>query len=313
VAVDDAQGYAPYAVDGCRVAYVDAATGALVLRDLAAGTKVDVAAKTEAPRRPSLRDDVLTWEATLGGVPSVRVRSSGNVSTISGAFHHAREPRAAVDAVVFTGWSSADEKGDTDVYVFHTATGAVDVAGGGAGQQRFADISASHVAYSDFSEDPDLTYDEDGADLADVVLVDRSSGTATPRKRAGKQAFPLLGSAGNVVYMEWEGLHPEPKFEAFGLRAFAIDAPATDVFLADVLDALRFLRPTTAGGLVAWSESSLSGDVLRHLSLSSPGTVEAVTSLTGLSLTVPAVTPGLILVGAKATGSSTYELRATGL
>jgi hypothetical protein len=64
VAETDLDGYPPYAVDGCAMAYVSTA-GNLMLRDLTSGTEQSVAPAAEAPRRPTLSGGVLAWEARV--------------------------------------------------------------------------------------------------------------------------------------------------------------------------------------------------------------------------------------------------------
>jgi len=61
----------------------------------------------------------------------------------------------------------------------------------GPGEQRFADVSAEYVVATDFSEDPDGKYDGEG-DLADIVVFDRATQTASKRVAEKKQAFPML-------------------------------------------------------------------------------------------------------------------------
>ncbi len=159
---------------------------------------------------------------------AVRVHDANGTVTVGGDFDHAGEPRVAVDAVVFTGWRDVDDHGDTDVFLFKPSTGEVTVIAGGPAQQRFADVSATHIAWTDFAEDPDGFFGDDSNDMADVVVLARETNEQTTRKQSGKQAFPLLGAAGKVAYLDWGLVHPEPKFSAYGIRLGPIAGDGTD-------------------------------------------------------------------------------------
>src|SRR5688572_9365381 len=62
-----ALGYPPYSIDGCSLAYVagsGADAGALLVRGLGSTKDLAVAAPAdEVPRRPSLGENILAWEA----------------------------------------------------------------------------------------------------------------------------------------------------------------------------------------------------------------------------------------------------------
>lgn len=252
VAAVDLDGFPSYAVDGCQLAYVSAASKSLVLRDLTSGAETTVAPATESPRRPSLAGGLLAWEADEGGKSVVRLRSGGQTTTVAGGFDHAGEPRATADAVVFTGWLGASADGDTDVFSFTPGDASPALVAGGAGQQRFADISATHIALSDFSEDPGGAYAGDGTSLADIIVIDRATKTPTKRAASGKQAFPMLGSSGTLAYLEWVTVHPVPKLQEYAIVAVplaTLAAPATK--LADV-QSEEAVRPTASAGVVEW-------------------------------------------------------------
>src|SRR5262245_7659615 len=156
----DLQGYPPYAADGCTLVYVApgaqaGVSGDLRIRDLASGVESTLAPASESPRRPTIGGDVVAWEAKDGTRAVVRVRVNGTTTTMTGAFDHAGEPRATADAVVFTAWRGVDTLADTDVLSYEVASTRTEVVFGGAGQQRFADVSRGYVAAADFSEDPD--------------------------------------------------------------------------------------------------------------------------------------------------------------
>lgn len=247
----DPLGYPPYALDGCRLVYVapEDGGGALHLRDLATGADLELEPAASQPRRPALSGEVIAWEIGDGAKSQVRVSFQGNVRTLTGNFDHAGEPRVAVDAVVFTAFMGANPTDDTDVYLYDVDSDELSPVAQGAGQQRFADVSATHVAVTDFSEDPRGYFDQFES-IADLLIIDRQTGLATPRKRPGKQAFPLLGSDDALVYLDWGAVHPEPKFSQFGLRAGVLDAPLDadyDVEPEGIRTDPAYLRPSLRG------------------------------------------------------------------
>jgi hypothetical protein len=247
IAGDDPYAYPVYALDGCTLAYVGA-DAALHVRDLATGK--DEVVDSESPRRPSLAGDTLAWESRVSGTTKVRVRFAGMVTTLDGI---AGEPRAAHDAVAFTRWTTADPNGDTDVMLYVPSKGTTTLVAGGPGQQRFADASDTFVAVTDFSEDPDLRFDGNETDLADIGLFDRSTGTLTLRKKPGKQAFPILAGGASLVYHDWASIHPQPKLEAYDLYRTTLSAPvAGDALLASIQTYPPYTRPAGRGGVVEW-------------------------------------------------------------
>lgn len=174
----------------------------------------------------------------------MRVRSGGATTTSAGAFDHAGEPRAAADAIVFTVWLEADPLGDTDVLLYDPAAGRLVPIATGPGQQRFADVSETHVAYTDFAEDPDGRFDDDGSDAADVVAVDRATGEERRREKEGKQAFPMLAGGGRLGFLDWGLVHPELKRSAYDVVIGPLDGPSSsDEVLAKVVTKGPCVRP----------------------------------------------------------------------
>ncbi|WP_437971080.1 hypothetical protein WMF04_18115 [Sorangium sp. So ce260] len=311
-----APGAPPYAIDGCWLVYVGApaagdGSGDLKLRDLGTGEELLLAPAAEEPRRPALAGDVVAWEATENGTRVVRVRWGGEAGTIPGPFDHAGEPRVEGDAVVLTGWLTADEAGDTDIFLYEPGQAEAVRIASGPGQQRFPDISATHVAFADFSEDPDGRFDEDERDLADIVVYDRRTGRATPRSREGKQAFPMLGAGERVAYLEWEWMHPEPKFERFDLLLGDIAAPGSgDAVAASIeMAGAPYVLPAVRGELVEWVERPGGGEASlrrRPADLSAPAA--EVPGLSGLELFGPSASATITVLAARSPGGE-LELR----
>ena len=302
-------GYPPYAIDACSLAYI-APSGDLRLRDLSDGSERSLEAASAKPRRPAIAGDLAAWEATVDGRDVVRVLVGEGAITLEGAFDHAREPRVAGDTVVFTAWLGAGDAGDTDVLLHTPSTGAIDVVASGPGQQRFADVSATHVAWTDFAEDPDGAFGDDSGDAADIVVLDRATGVVTRREREGKQAFPELGAGGKIAYLDWGLVHPEPKFSAYDLRLGDLDGDGDDL-AAQIITHMPYLRPAARGSRLDWvSATSLGGDLAlmqRAVDLQSPP--ETVSLFENQSAFGPAVTETITLVGASLT-DSVVTLRA---
>jgi hypothetical protein len=226
----DPLGYPPYALDGCRLVYVAAGStpGALVLRDLTTGSETQLEAAEHHPRRPSLAGSVIAWESDAATGSQVRVLDDGEAEPFATSFEMAAEPRATGDAVVFTAFVGAPPNGDTNVLLYDLTTRQLTTVAGGAAQQRFADVSATHVAVTDFAESAKGYFDETDAEaVADIVVIERSSLQQTRRESAGKQAFPMLGDSGRLAYLAWGAVHPEPKFSQFRLMVGRIDEPVS--------------------------------------------------------------------------------------
>jgi hypothetical protein len=314
-----ALGYPPYAIDGCRLVYLapsadGVGAGALMLRDLATGKEQTIEGAAEAPRRPSIAGEWIAWEATVGGAPGVRVRSvNGDAVTIQGAFDHAGEPRAAADAIVFTAWLGPDDTSDSDIYLYRPDTQELVAVSATPKQQRFPDISSTHIAWADFVDDLDGIYKDQnsGTDEADVVLFDRATSSATKRNLEGKQAFPILGAKGRVAYLDWAGVQPEPKLAGYVLRIADLDAPvADDATVAQIATPLRYVRPVARGELLEWVEqpAGTSSQLRRQRAdLSKPA--ETLPGLDGMELVGPTASDAFTLIGVRKTGAP-VQLRA---
>jgi hypothetical protein len=295
----DPLGYPPYALDGCTLVYVAPADGggALHLRNLMTGDDSELEPAASKPRRPTVAGDVIAWEIGEGVTSQVRVSYQGTTKTLSGDFNHAGEPRATTDAVVMTAFLGPNASDDSDVYLYDVAADRLSKVASGLGQQRFADVSPTHVVVTDFSEDPRGFFDEYNS-IADVVVIDRASGVATPRKRPGKQAFPLLGSDGALVYLDWGAVHPEPKFSQFGLRAGVLDGAVDadyDVKLEVHTDP-AYVRPSLRGQHVDFVDTQANVVGLYRYTLGSLESPVAVPVAGSPQLFGPVATDAMTLV-----------------
>jgi hypothetical protein len=306
--VDDYH-YPSYGLDGCQLLYLaPAGTSAeLRLRDLATGDETLLAPASDHPRRPSLAWPVAAWEATEGGHQVVRVWTGGTTTTLAGAFAQATEPGAAPDAVVFTSWAGTSPSADTDVAVYLVSTGQIVPLFTGPAQQRFASISATHVAFTDFAEDPDGWFQPTKETLlADVVLYDRMLCQLETHPLPGKQAFPLVGSAGHVVYLDWPNDRPEPKFQAYSIHAWDLAASPVDPDrLLDEVQTLgqtEYARPSTRDGLVEWVAGS---STLRRAHLSDNLPPETLPGFPDQDVFFPASAGPFSLVATRPAGQST--------
>jgi hypothetical protein len=311
VSSDDLKGFPPYAAAGCTLAYVSR-TGELVVRDLATRVESVIAPAAERPRRPTASAELVAWEADDNGRSVVRVRSGGVVRTIEGAFVSAGEPRANGENVAFTGWNGPAPGDDSDVWLYDAKTADVRVVLGGPGQQRFADVSSAYVAATDFAEDPDGRFDNDGMDLADIVLFDRATGAVVKRHLAGKQAFPMLANDGVVAYLAWNGVHPEPKLVAYELRSgTALGDPLADVKVADVVYASsEYARPAVSAGTLEWIANPDGRTTLYRAPADGSSPPLAVKGLDDLQLYAPSPTSaGFTVLATSPVGSAVLAPR----
>jgi hypothetical protein len=293
----DPLGYPPYALDGCTLAYASP-SGDLRLRDLSTGAESPLAPASEQPRRPALAGDLVAWEAVVGGKSIVRVSSAGQTTTIAGPFDHAGEPRVTTDAVVFTVWLTADDGGDTDVYLYLPASTQLVAVATGWGQQRFADVSATRVAVSDFSEDPTGAFSDTTHRNADIVVFDRGTLAKTVRHLPGKQAFPMLGSTTRLAYLDWGLVTPEPKFSEYIIREGIVSAdPTTDPNVkgsGSVIVNTPWVRPSTRGDWIEWVDESTGAGGLFRCPLDL--TVAPTSALDGMQLLGPVAGRPLTIV-----------------
>jgi len=248
----DRFGYPPYAIDGCTLVYVASGDQALRLRDLASGDERQLEPGASHPRRPAISGNVIAWEldGSAGSASSAVRVALADGSQAPQLFDHAGEPRVSADAAVFTQFLGPNPNDDTDVALLDIVTGKITSVATGAGQQRFADVSPTHVAVTDFSEDPKGYFDEAGS-IADIVLIDRMTLARTVRSAPGKQAFPLLGSDGALVYLEWGAVHPEPKFSQYMLKSGLVGRPVAEDFEvkrgSPVVTNTPYVRPSLRG------------------------------------------------------------------
>jgi hypothetical protein len=319
ITVDERElaGYPSYAVDGCALAYVAGGPAELRMRDLASNREWVVANADELPRRPTVSGsgEVIAWEATIDGVNVVRVSYRGVVSTVRGSFDHAGEPRASADGVVFTTWATTDPLGDTDVALYLLATQETVPVVSRPSQQRFAEISETHIVFTDFAEDPDGHYDANSNDLADIGVYDRKTHEITIRALAGKQAFPLLLAGGSLAYLHWDWVevHPEPKLAAYRLRVGPL-APVvgiTDREMALVTAAFPpYVRPTAHGATLEWVDSPRGIFQLWRGATDSSSPPTAVSGLRGGPLYAPVATQTFTVLATRATTTAPASLMA---
>jgi len=277
----DPLGYPPYAFDGCTLVYLATGSepGALHVRNLATGEDEVLETAATKPRRPVVSGSVIAWEADGVAGSEVHVRIDGSIETMSGPFVSAEEPRATNDAVVFTAFLGPDPNDDSDVYLFDTASRKLSPIATGAGQQRFADVSPTHVAFTDFAEDPQGYFNESGS-ISDIAMVERATGQRNNRAAPGKQAFPLLGTDGVFAYLEWAAVHPEPKLGQFWLKAGRLDRPVSEDFNVKASGQVNtnpaYVRPSLRGLKLDFIDQGTDGVALFRAAL---GTPNALTSL----------------------------------
>jgi hypothetical protein len=224
---------------------------------------------------------------------------------MQGAFDHAGEPRCAEGAVVFTGWLGPNNTADTDVFLFQVGSGLVTNMSAGPGQQRFPDVSSTHVAWSDFSEDPDGTFNGNSTDAADIVVLTREGAPAATRKMPGMQAFPMLGAPGKLAYLSWGLVHPEPKFSEYDLRVGDLAGPGSaDITVDHIMTLAPYVRPAALGQWlewVVWPPGQSASLMRRPADLSAPATM--IPGVPGGEMYTPTASDTITLVGARAPGA----------
>jgi hypothetical protein len=299
----DPLGYPPFAVDGCTLVYVTR-DGELRARDLATATEKVLDPAASQPRRPTASGGTIAWQAVDGSRTVVRVLDEGAPITVSGPFENASEPRASADAIVFTG--SIGE--DLDVFLFTRATRETKLVAGGPGEQRFPDVSSTHVAVSDFSEDPSGKFSETSGTSADIVVIDRATGAKTTRQSPGKQAFPMLGAGGVLGYLDWGFVQPEPKLSAYVVKIGQVLGPVSaDVNVREngTVQAPRpYVRPSMRGGFIEWTEER--GLYRRKIDLSTP----VSTVLDGVDVLAPVAGDAMTIIATRQNDS--FVLRGLG-
>jgi len=305
----DPLGYPPYAIDGCTLVYVAPAAGdgALRRRDLASGDDVLLESAAAHPRRPTVAGGVIAWERDGDGPGDSSVNVLADQPARARLFAHAGEPRATTDAVVFTKFLGSLASDDTDVVLYEVESDQDLPIASGAGQQRFADVSPSHVAVSDFSEDPLGYFKESGA-VSDVLVIDRKTGERTLRAAPGKQAFPLLGTGGLLVYLEWGAVHPEPNFSEFTLKAGSVfQAVASDFNVkgdGTVSTNPAYVRPSLHGIYLDFIDHAFDTPQLFRSTLdsSAPGAPTAVSIAGATTFFGPASAEALTLIATPLAG-----------
>jgi hypothetical protein len=239
----------------------------------------------------------------------VRVRVSGAISTPTGTFDHAGEPRATTDAVVFTGWLGPLSTSDSDVFLYETGPKKLTLAAGGPSQQRFADVSPTHIAVSDFSEDPGGVYLGDGTTLANVIVIDRATKAQTIVGAKGsnglpsKQAFPMLGSSGSLAYLEWLEVHPVPKLQQYLIQTLPMTAlTGAPTKIADV-QSEQSVRPTARAGFVEWVERWGGANTLWHGAIDGSSAPTQVPLGTAAVVHAPSATSAMTVLAIRPTVS----------
>jgi hypothetical protein len=273
-------------------------TGALVVRDLGTGAEETLATASEQPGRPAASAEIIAWEAFEAGakVVRVRVRATSETKTIAGAFVSAAEPRVSGTSVAFTAWIT---EADADIWLVDATNGESQSIFSGPAEQRFADVSASFVVATDFSEDPDGKYDGQG-DLADIVVFDRATQTVSKRALEKKQAFPMLVNDSLLGYLEWSLVHPEPKLEGYAIRVGPIAGPALlDQTIADVVLRTSYpVRPSTANGMIEWIANGDGTTALWRAPADRSSAPATVAGIDGLQLSAPASAAAFTVVTA---------------
>jgi len=143
-----------------------------------------------------------------------------------------------------------------------------------------------------------------------VVLVDRATGEHRRLELAGKQAFPLFGGDGSLVYLHWQVDHPEPKLSAYTIMAWDMGAADRQRQLALVQTQPPYVRPSVYGSTVEWVERPYSGDErLMRVDMQRVNP-QAVFSMPGMQLYATASSARATLLATQSLDQSSPRLRA---
>lgn len=304
--------YPSYAVHACTLAYVNRA-GALMLRDLAAGTEKEIEPASRRPEKPTVANKVVAWTASVDGVSRVRMLVEGEPTarTTEGGVA-TDEPRAFDGVVVFTVSKTAGTRGDMDVLAYDTATKTTSRVLDGPGQQRFASVNEKFFAVTDFSEDPDGVLDENETDLADIVLVERATGAVIRRKSPGKQAFPFFVSNDVLGYLSWGLVRPEPKLVAFDLHTGPLAEDVSrdkKIAFVEQHGTGEIVAPSGKDGILEWVTRKEGVSTLYRSPADGATPPVATTGLEGLTLFAPSMTSGFTVLAAAKAGAFDPRLR----
>jgi hypothetical protein len=135
--------------------------------------------------------------------------------------------------------------------------------------------------------------------LADVVLIDRTTGKQVRRQLPGKQAFPMLGASDSLVYLEWIEVHPVPKLQQYTIRAVPIATPSAAALEIANVQSLDAVRPTASGGHVEWVSRSGAASSLFQAALDGSGTIVPI-ELPGIAVAhAPVSTAGFTVLAVR--------------
>jgi hypothetical protein len=136
--------------------------------------------------------------------------------------------------------------------------------------------------------------------ISDVALFDRATGETSVRAAPGKQAFPLLGSADVLAYLEWGAVHPEPKFSQFVIKAGHVGEPVSADFAvkpdAPVETDPAYVRPSLRGTFLDFVDRPAQKAELFRAQLDAPGAPTLVAIADAEQLFGPAAAEAFTLV-----------------
>jgi hypothetical protein len=204
---------------------------------------------------------------------------------VPAGYDHVDEPATATSIVVVTAWRTTASDSDTDVFAFDPTTSTLTPIVVAPKQQRFAAVSDTIVAVTDFTEDPIGAYTGSGNDLADIGVFTRASTSYVVRQRPGKDAFPVIVTNDILGYLHWGDVHPEPKLEAYTIYTGTIGAdPLADTKIADVTNAYALERPSAKNGIIEWVATIQGSSSLWRANAASPSAPAAALTVTNESL-----------------------------
>ncbi|MGB0592509.1 MAG: hypothetical protein ACPGU1_22725 [Myxococcota bacterium] len=277
-------------VSGDRAVWAEG--GALWVHTLSTGESEVVAEHTAHQTDPALSGDILVWADDRGGDQDLWMidLSGGEPVMLFGGPGDQDAPTIDGTRVAFVNRSVepyTDKEADIwmiDLEDMSTATALVS----DLSEQSYPHIHGDRVIWTDFRNDPEGTYNdfadpfENNGDIFgyDLTLDEEFIVTNDP----SKQLRPTIEGE-DVVWLDWRGINPEPKYSEFQVYTRAISpemtlGPERLIAWSSWETPALWQRPSVLGGVVAW--------------IGMPETGEFKTGVFSANLADDTITPSLV-------------------
>ena len=245
-----------------RVAWEDA--GAIWVYDLAGGARVALAAGPSAHVGPVLANgdaeivfsddrngnfDLFTLDiATLVVTPLV-VAEGDQVA-----------PTADGDIVAWVDKRAGDQPTLAEIWAWDRATGTPRALTADLAEQSLPFVRGRRVVFTDFGADPDKQFlegEDPNDDNGDIAAFDLPEGAGALGERIAVSEDPDKQShaaidGDRVVWLDWRGISPEPKYKAFKVYGRALGQPEVMLGESSWSRPALWQRPAIDGESIAW-------------------------------------------------------------